>query len=162
MLPEGYKVKGTNVVFNLEEIYKFCMRWFDHNGWSWKEISYRDSTRPDGGKVIEFNWEADKEFDRYISFVVTMDVLIIAKKIELEEDGKKLERLKGLMEFNFSAYLDKKEDFFGKGNFGKQLRRLYEKYIIRSKVEDAEEALLRDVMELINEIKAFMNLHVVG
>ncbi len=161
VLPEGYKVKGLNIVFNLEEIYKFFMRWYEHNEWEWKEINYKDSTRPDGGKTIEINWEAKKEFDKYINFVVTMDILIIGKEVEIEENGKKLKRMKGGIEFAFSAYLDKDEKRFGKGNLGKQMRRAYEKYIIRSKVEDAEEALYREILELINEIKAFLNLHVV-
>ncbi|MBI4155504.1 hypothetical protein HY498_05475 [Candidatus Woesearchaeota archaeon] len=159
ILPEGYKIKGTNVVFNLEEIYKFCMRWFEHNGWTWAELSYRDSTRSDGGKTIEYNWEARKEFDKYISFVITMDVLTIAKEIEIEEGGRKLKKMKGLIEFSFSAYLEKSEEKFGKGESGKFLRKMYEKYVIRKKIEDAEEVMYREIIELINELKAFLSLH---
>src|SRR3989344_2043824 len=162
VLPEGYKVKGTTVIFDLEDIYKFIIRWFDHYEWKWSEVSYKDSTRPDGGKGIEINLEAEKEFDNYITFKVTVDILIGAKEIDIEINGKQTKRMKGLIEFAFSAYLDKKEDKFGKGKFGHDIRRLYEKYILRSKVEDAQEALYRDIIELINEVKAFLNLDVVG
>ena len=162
VLPEGYKIKGTTVIFDLEDIYKFIIRWFDHYEWKWSEVSYKDSTRPDGGKGIEINLEAEKEFDNYITFKVTVDILIGAKEIDIEINGKQTKRMKGLIEFAFSAYLDKKEDKFGKGKFGHDIRRLYEKYILRSKVEDAQEALYRDIIELINEVKAFLNLHVVG
>lgn len=161
VLPEGYKIKGTNVVFNLEEIYKFFMHWFEHYDWNWAEISYKDSTRPDGGKSIEINWEAKKKFDDYISFVVTMDILIIGKEIDMEQNGKKFKRMQGLIEFNLSAYLDKNEKRFGTGNTGKNIRRLYERFIIRSKIEEAQEYLYVHIIELVNELKAFLNLHVI-
>ena len=81
------------------------------------------------------------------------------KDAEVEQDGKKISTQKGEVAIEFKAELVKDyEERWEDNPFWKFLRGLYEKYIIRTTVDEYEDDLEDDVKEMIKDVKAFLQL----
>lgn len=155
VVPMGYKIKQVSV-FNLDYLYKDITRWFQHFDYSWKELQYRQENQPDGTTHLEIRWTAEKEINNYMKFVIDMEFLIFMKDAEVEENGVKVKRNKGAVEIRTGAYIAKDLDIWKNMN---ALRRIYDNYLIRHRIEDLEDDLYIEAHKLYNMIKSFLNLH---
>ena len=146
-------------VFNLTELYQMMWRWFELYGYDMQELEYRDSLEG-GSKHLEIKWKATKEIDDYIQFVIITNFLILGmENIEVEQEGVKVKLNKGEVEMNFSAFLNKDKDDKWVGGYNRILRDVYDKYVSRNRVETLEGEIYEEVYKLIDEVKAFLNLH---
>lgn len=159
-IARGVKVKQV-AVFYLDEFYKTMFRWFELNHYNFQEKEYRQSTDPKG-KHLEIRWYAEKRIDDYVKFVIEIDFLILGLQdiVVEKEGGVKTKTNKGALELRFNAYLLKDyEDKWSKTAFIQFLRAVYDKYIIRARMEAYEDQLFEELQSVIAEAKSFLALH---
>ena len=63
------KIKEKSI-FNLDELYKILIRWFELHQYDFQEREYRDEDMGEGKKHLEIKWYAEKKIDDYIKFVI--------------------------------------------------------------------------------------------
>jgi|SRR3989344_2289675 len=154
------KIKDRSI-FNLDELYKMLIRWFELHNYDFQEQEYRDNDMGEGKKHLEIKWYAEKKIDDYFKFVMEINLFILGlESVEIEKDGVKHKTNRGEIEFRTKTYLlkDYKEKF-EQTALMKFLRDVYDKYIIRSRIEGYEGELYEETYKLLDEIKAFLNLH---
>ena len=158
IVASGIKIK-QRAVFNLDELYKIMWRWFELYGYDMQELEYRDSLEG-GSKHLEIKWRSRKQIDDYLEFHILTNFLILGlEKVEIEQDGVKTKTDKGEVEMNFTAFINKDpEDKWDKG-INRVIRNTYDKYIIKSRIESLEGELYEELYKLLDEVKAFLNLH---
>lgn len=155
---KGIKIKVKSV-FDLSELYKLLYRWFETHGYDFQELEYRESLEA-GGKSLEIRWYAEKKMDDYIKFVIKPSFFVVGlEKVEIEREGEKESTNKGEVEQRFDAYLLKDYDSKWEGPFLRFLRTVYDKFLIKSRIEGYEGQLHEELYTLLNEAKAFLNLH---
>ena len=81
-------------------------------------------------------------------------------EVEVEVDGRKVNKHKANSEIKFDATLMKNyENKWDKNAFLRFIREVYDTYIIRSRIEDYKAELYSEIYELIDEVKAFLNMY---
>ena len=159
-ITSGLKIVQKSV-FNLEELYKMMYRWFELRDYKFNEQEYKETDLGGGAKNIEIRWNAFKEKDDYVKFVIDPSFLIVAlTKVEIEKEGLKVKTNQGEVEINIRAFLEKDYDNeWNKKPVRKMLREIYDKYVVGARIESYAGELKEDLYSLVNEIKAFLNLH---
>ena len=159
VLFSNYKLKQDSI-FDLGELYKSIFRWFDVNGYSFYEKEYNDIDEP-SGKHLEIYWYTEKKIDLYVKFVIEVSYLVLGmQKIELEKGGVKIKTNKGSIEFRITAYLMKDyDDKWSKSAMQKKMRYIYDRFIIKKRIDKLEVELVKDVNFLVDELKAFLDIH---
>jgi len=159
VLFSNYKLKQDSI-FDLGELYKSIFRWFDVNGYSFYEKEYNDIDEPNG-KHLEIYWYTEKKIDLYVKFVIEVSYLVLGmQKIELEKGGVKIKTNKGSIEFRITAYLMKDyDDKWSKSAMQKKMRYIYDRFIIKKRIDKLEVELVKDVNFLVDELKAFLDIH---
>ena len=153
------KIKQDGV-FDLEACYKVLWRWFELNNYTFAEKEYQDIDEP-GGKHTEISWYGEKKIDAYVKFVIEITFLILGiNKVEIERGGMKVKTSKGSVEMRISSYLLKDdEDAWGKSSMQKTMRLLYDRYIIRNRLQRLENELNNEAGAFIDEIRSFLEMH---
>ena len=159
VIPPWTKIKQTST-FNLDELYKMMYYWFDRHGYVFKEKEYAEQ-RVQGSKILEIRWYAERKITDYIKFVVEIGIFCLGiKDVEIEKEGEKVKTQAGAVEMRFSAYLLKDYEGSWETNpITKFFRETYDKYIIGSKIEGYEDDLYDEAYLLMNDVKAFLNMH---
>ena len=150
------KVKHTGI-FEFKELYRFCYTWLVDQGYFLVEKSYSEKIQATG-KEIEIKWEAYRKISDYFRFVLKVDWRILGMTaVEVEENGKKLKMNKGNTELKVSAVLEKDYEHRWENNaFSKFLRGMYDKYIIRGRIDQYEEKIFSEADEFITQAKSFL------
>ena len=154
-----FKLKQDSI-FDLGELYKIIFRWFENNGYSFHEKMYQDQDMPAGKQLTVF-WVGEKMIDAYIKFVIEINFLVIGlSKVEIERGGTKVSTNKGSIEFRISAYLLKDyDDKWSSSPMMKTVRKVYDYYLIKDRIERLEGTIIADYQALIDEIRSFLALH---
>ena len=154
----GVKIKQGSV-FDLDELYVLLYKWFELYGYDFQEQEYRDIEKA-GKKQIEIRWYAEKKIDDYVKYVIKISMMVVGmESVEIEEEGVKRKSKKGTLEFRFDAYLEKDYENRWEGGAMKFLREVYDKYIIKGRIESLENELQGELYKFMDEIKAFLNMH---
>lgn len=152
------KVKQKGV-FDFKELYRFAYTWIVDKGYFLSEKTYSEKVGAEG-KEIEIEWEAKRKISDYFRFVLKVKWRIIGMKdADAERDGVKVTINKGLPEIEVKGVLEK--DYSGKWEgspFFKFLRGMYDRYLIRSRIESYEDKLFGDADEFLAQVKAFLSL----
>jgi hypothetical protein len=153
------KLKHSGI-FEFKELYKFAYNFLkEGKGLAIIEKGYGEKITPDG-KEIEIDWEGSKIISDYFKIITVTKIKVIGlTSVDAERDGKKIKINKGDMEISIEGKIIR--DFEGKWEsspFMKFTRSIYDKYIIRNKISDVEEALGRDCDEFLSQVKAFLSL----
>lgn len=148
-------------IFDMNELYKTMFRWFSQHNYDFQEKEYIDKVQPDGGRVLELGWWSYRKISDYVRFRIKVKFLVVGlKDIEIEVDGMKRKTNSGDCEIRFTAWIE--TDYEGKWEANpitKFFREFYNKYIMRSRIEDYETELHEELYELMGEVKAFLNLY---
>ena len=81
------------------------------------------------------------------------------KKVKVKREGKDVDTNEGRVQINFKAILVKDyEHKWEDQAIWKFFRGIYDRYIIRSRIETYEEKLFEELEELISQCKAFLAL----
>ncbi len=146
-------------IFDFSELYSFCYKWLVDENYDVTEGKYQEKVNPNG-KEVEIEWEALKEITDYFRFKISVNWRIIGlKDVEVEKDNAKIKLNKGNLEIKVKAVLEKDyESRWEKNAFFNFLRGIYDKYIIKSRIEHYEEKLFSEADEFLAEIKSFLSL----
>jgi len=152
------KIKHSGL-FNFKDLYQFSYQWFIDEGYKLFERKYGESISGDA-KDIELRWESKKDISDYFQFVIKMEWIILGMKpVEAQRGDKKVKTNSGVCEIKFKAILVKDyENKWETNAFMKFLRGLYDRFIVKNRIDDYEEKLLEEVHNLIDQIKAFLVL----
>lgn len=156
---QGLKIKAATVI-DFDDFYKKMWKWFNTNSYSPKETEYREIDSGGGAKHLEIRWESNKGIDSYVSFVVTVDFLILGfKDVEVDRNGIKSTLQKATYEMRFSSYLEMGKDEKFSGPVMSVIRNIYDRYIIRGRMEAYKKLLKEESDDFIGEVKSFFALH---
>lgn len=147
---------GQEAVFNLAELYKYIKDWFTKHRYVFFEKEYLEFLK-EGGKSASIKWQAKRKIDDYIRF--NIEARIRFKDLK-EVRGKKVNLVKGGVSFKFESFLEKDYEDNWEANFlTKFMRSIYDKLIIKDKIERLQEELKEETYDVFNEVKAFLKLH---
>ncbi|MFA5484751.1 MAG: hypothetical protein WC260_00655 [Candidatus Pacearchaeota archaeon] len=145
--------------WNYSELYSFCFNWLKDNGYGIKESEYVEKLS-DFGKEIQLKWEGSRKVTDYFKFVINVEWHILGMSdAVIERDGKQEKTNKGEIKLSVSADLVKDyEDNWDKKPMIKFMRGIYDKYIIRTTIDNYGAVLKTDFGEYISQIKSFLEL----
>ena len=145
--------------WNYSELYGFCFNWLKDNGYGVKESEYVEKLS-DFGKEIQLKWEGGRRVTDYFKFVIKVEWHILGMTdAVIERDGKQEKTNKGEIKLSISADLVKDyEDNWDKKPMVKFMRGIYDKYIIRTTIDNYGDVLKDDFKEYISQVKSFLEL----
>jgi hypothetical protein len=152
------KIKHRGV-FDFPEIYRYAYTWYIDQGYDLVEKNYTEKVTA-RGKEIEIEWVAVRKISDYFRFNIKTNWRILGMTdVEVEENGKKVKVNNGDLEIKFSVTLEKDYEARWEGNpWLKFLRGLYDKYIIRARIDAYEGKLIGEVNEVIAQVKSYLAL----
>ena len=152
------KIKNTGI-FDFKEFYRFCYTWLIDEGYFLVEKAYSEKFTP-AGKELEIEWDARKKISDYFRFYLKIKWRILGMNdVEVEENGKKLKMNKGYVEIKADAVLEKDYEAKWEANaLSKFLRGVYDRYIIRTRIDDYEGKVHFQADEFLAQAKAFLAL----
>ena len=145
--------------FNFADFYGFCFDWLKDEGYHLSEKEYIEKVSSQGKEVI-IKWEASKKVSDYFKNLIQVKIHILGlNDAEVEVEGKKEATNKGDMKIEISADLERDyEDKWEDNPFYKWLRGVYDKYIVRTTIDEYEDRLEDVVTEYSEQIKSFLRL----
>jgi hypothetical protein len=146
--------------FNYTELYNYCYNWFKDNGYkNLAEEEYIEKISS-FGKEIQIVWVAKKKVSDYFKNIITVKWHILGMTdAEVEVNGKKEKTNKGEVKLKILAELEKDwEGNWEQTPFYKFLRGVYDKYILRTTVDEYEDNLTFKTQDFVDDTKAFLNL----
>ncbi len=152
---QSLKQKGF---FNYGDLYNFCYNWFKDNNYNLMEEEYTEKISP-FGKEIQIKWVAKKKVSDYLRNIIEAKWHILGMSdAEVEIDGKKIKTNKGEVKIKVSADLEKDyENNWEKQAYWKMMRGIYDKYIVRTTIDEYEEKLQSKAQSFVEEAKAFLD-----
>ena len=148
----GIKIKNDSI-FSMDELYKMMYRWFENKGFSFSETEYR---KYGTGDMLEIMWYAEKVLDNYAKIVIDMAIMVTGlEKVEIEIEGVKSKSNKCGIEMKIDVVLIR--DYADK--FSPKIRKLYETFIIKKRINDYEDMATDAGNSFVAEIKSFLKLH---
>jgi hypothetical protein len=145
--------------FAFKEFYDFLYNVLMDEGFAVFESKYEEVNKGES-KDLHLFWEGKKNATSkkgYFQFKIDMTWLILAmKKIKVKKDGQEVSMESGSLEITFTATLIKDPDSEWDNTFMKKLRETYDKYIIRSRIEEYEEELSEKMNEIIATMKSYL------
>ena len=144
-------------IFEFKELYSFLYDWLREEGYDVFEKKYVEKVKGDS-KQVEIKWEAQRKISDYFRFIIKVDWRILGLKVvEVQKEGKKVKMDSGYLELKFAAILEKDyEARWEEHPFWKFLRGIYDRYIIRARVEQYEDTLLEELDDFIAQAKSFL------
>lgn len=157
-LIEAYKIKAGST-FDMGELYESMHRWFLHKGYGWKELRYKHVDNPNGSVLTEITWECSKPLDDYVTFVVDMSAQIVLSEVEVPlPNNAKTKMHKGSIEMKFSAYMKKNVKVWEEKSMGHWMGLVYEKILIRKRLEEYEKAMFGEINTFFDEIRMYLQI----
>ena len=153
------KIKYSGI-FNFTDYYKFCYEWLrDETGLVISEDKYSEKLTGDS-KGVEIEWTGKRKLTDYFGFEAKVSIRIIGlTNVEIAEGTKKIKTNKGIVEMSIKGNLLRDYDGkFEKTAFQKFLRGIYERYVIKAKVEQFEEKVMTECDDFLSQAKAYLDL----
>jgi|TARA_Y100000310_G_C20666497_1_gene807780 hypothetical protein len=148
-------------IFSMDELYKNMKYWLDYEGFGDEEKTFQEEKYVErlkgGSKQLEIRWYAQKNISDYFGFVIKVGFFVLGlKDIEIETEGKKIGSQKGEVEMRISSELiiDREEKWNSK-----TMQNIYEKFIIKDRLEDYKTELYSKTYSFHDEIKEYLTMH---
>jgi len=137
--------------FNFKDTYNFLYNFLTEYEYNLLEKKYSEKIKPNG-KEIEVTWEAKRKITDYFRFFIKVEWYIIGMKEEKEGNS-------GEMKIKITGYLEKDyEEKWEVAPLTRFLRDVYERYIIKRRMEKLEYRIIEEVDEAIAQLKSFLAL----
>ena len=162
-MTEADKIYETKLkhegLFDFKELYRFFFEWFTSYDYIVAEKKYEEKITPEG-KDIEVEWECFRKISDYFRFKVKIIYRLIGLvSVEVQKGNIKVKTNKAMVEIKATGFLEKDyENRWERNPVAKILRGVYDRYIIKSRIEQYEDKLATEVDEAIAQIKAFLAL----
>ncbi|MFH1307570.1 MAG: hypothetical protein ABIH72_01835 [archaeon] len=152
------KVKSS-AIFDYKETYKFVYNALLDLSYFVEEKTYTEKITS-AGKEIEIEWFAKRKISDYFRFLLKVKWRVMdLVDVEVEENGRKRKMNKGSVEVKITATLEKDYEHRWENNaFTKFMRGLYDKYIIRSRVDMYEDKITEETEEVLAQVKSWLSL----
>jgi hypothetical protein len=146
-------------LFDFKDLYKFVYEWFNSYQYTVAEKKYEEKVVPTG-KDIEVEWECLRKISDYFRFKVKITYRLLGiVSVEVQRGNVKIKMNKGQVEVKAAGFLEKDyENRWEHNPVAKFLRGVYDRYIIRNRIEWYEDKLAAEVDEAIAQVKAFLAL----
>jgi hypothetical protein len=153
------KIKYSGV-FSFKDFYNFCYQWLTEEiGLYVMETKYSEKIAGDS-KTIEVRWEGQMDMTDYFRFEADVSFNIVGlKKVEIAQEGVKVDSNKGSVEIRVKGTLVR--DYNGKfetSAFSKFLREIYEKWVIKPRIDEFAGKIVSDCDEFLAQGKAYLDL----
>ncbi|MEM4336653.1 MAG: hypothetical protein QXG86_01485 [Candidatus Woesearchaeota archaeon] len=159
LVVEGIEINYEGL-FSMREIYKLIDDWLRDYDYDKVEKVNTEYLRPEG-KYVELILEPEKKVSDYVKNIIKIKLIgRNLKDVDIEEDGIKKRMQEGNLYITFTGVLE--TDYEGKWEQKPTLfflRIIVDKYIYKFYTDKFENALARDVKELSNQVKSFLNLY---
>jgi len=146
-------------IFNFKDLYAFTYDWLVGEGYKVTEKKYEEEITGDSKKV-EIQWETKKKISDYFRFMIKVDWRFLnLKDIEVVKEGKKEKMNSGTAEIKINGILVKDyEHKWEDQPIWKFLRGVYDRYIIKSRIDSYEDKIKEETEEFIAQCKSFLAL----
>ena len=149
-----------NGIFSFQDFYKFCYDWLkDETGLDMSEGKYAEKLTGDS-KNIDVEWSGSKKVTDYFKFEVKLAFKITGLTVvEISNGNSKIKTNKGSVEVSTKGIIIR--DYQGKFDtnaFNKFLRSIYEKWVIKSRIDAMEGKLAGDCDEFLAQAKGYLDL----
>ena len=142
-------------IFDMNVVYRRTKYWLDFNGYgdNFEEKEYSETIKNDS-KELRITWYSEKTETGYFAYIIEIKFLILAlKNIEIQKEDRKIKVNDGYFETRTMGYvLTNYQDKF-KSKF---LQDIYEKFIVRKRIDAHKIILYGKVYTLQDEIKKFL------
>ena len=149
-----------NGLFPFADFYKFCYVWLDEEeNFNLSEDKYSEKLIGEA-KDLEIEWKGTKKVTDYFKFEVKAVFKIVGmSQVEINKGGLKLKTNKGGIELSMKGTLIRDYDGkFEKTAFQKFLRSIYEKWVIKARIDQHEEKLIKVCDGFLTQAKAYLDL----
>ena len=152
------KFKHTGI-FNFSELYDFIYDLLMDEQYKVREKKYSEKILGES-KTLEIEWECDRKVSDYFKFRIKIQYLVTGlKKVEVKKEEQKITMNSGAIEIKYAAIMIKDyESRWENQPVWKFLRGIYDRYIIRPRIDYYEDKLEDDLREFITQTKAFLAL----
>ncbi len=146
-------------IFDFKDVYKFIYDFFSGYEYAVIEQKYSEKIKA-AGKDIDIAWLCLRKISDYFRFRIKVTIKVTGMAaVELMQEGVKIKRDKGEIEIKIGSYLERDYEHKWESNpLTKFLRGVYDKYIIKTRIEAYEDQLGAEVDESIAQIKSFLAL----
>jgi len=153
------KVKHKGI-FDFAELYRILHEWLIDQGYDLNEKKYKEVVGARGTRELEIEWEALRKVSDYFRYLLEVKWHPIEMTdVEVEIEGVKKKMNKGQFEIEVKSTLIKDyEDRWASKPIIKFLRGLYDRYIIKDKIEQYETRLIGEMDEFVGQAKSFLAL----
>ncbi len=151
-LGQGFRLKQKGT-FDLDKIFKKIREWSTKNKYEFHEKDHVDKLLQDGHEII-LKWVLTKETTDYIQYETTIEFLL--KGINKIESGQSTGNLQ--ITFKSNLILDY-ENKWQHTEFLKVLNSIYNKYIIKPKIEKHMGKLSGEIENLKNLTKKELEMY---
>lgn len=147
-------------IFSFSDFYQFCYDWLtEETGLGISEDKYSEKLAGTS-KDIDVEWTGEKKVTDYFKFEIKVKFEITGlTEVEIEKGGAKVKTNKGKVKAKVSGTLIRDYDGkFEKDAFRKFLRSIYEKWVIKSRIDQFEDKLFGNCDEFLGQAKAYLAL----
>ena len=152
-------MKSTGI-FSFPDFYKFCYDWLtEETGLEIQENKYKEKLAGNE-KFIDIEWTGTKKVTDYFKFEIKVEFKIEKLlEVEMVKDNVKIKTNKGAVQIKIKGSLLR--DYQGKFETTatrKWMRSIYEKWVIRPRIDEYEGKLAGECDEFLSQAKAFLDL----
>ena len=111
--------------------------------------------------MVELKWECPKKpsGEDYVTYHISLHWQAFLKDVEVNVENIKKKMNKGSVELRFEVFLKKDIKVWTEKPLGKLLGTVYEKILIRDRLDKHEELLFAEAHQLFDEIRAFLQIY---
>ena len=150
------KLKQTGI-FDFKDFYSFLYDYLIMEDYDLTEKLYDEKVLGEA-KDLKIEWEAVKKVSDYFKFQIGMTIKVLGmKKTKVKKGDREVSMDTGQFEISIKGVILK--DYEGRWEdnpFSKFLRGVYDRYIIRHRVNEYENKLFGEVNEVVNQCKAYL------
>lgn len=154
------KVKQKGL-FHFSDIYTFMYDYLMDEGYDVREKEYQEKRIGDA-KELNIKWNAFNHVSDYFTFVISTEWIILGMTdVEVPDKDNpniKIKTNSGVVEIKISSSLIKDNNDAWEGKFWKPLRKIYDKYIIRNRIEQYEETVIEETNKYIAFIRSLLEM----
>ena len=138
------------------DVYEFLYDYLMDEGYDVYERFYSEK-RTGESKEVDILWEADKRISDYFVVRITVLWLILGMKtVEVQKEGQKIKTETGTLEIIIQGILIKDPEDIWRNKFWKFFRNVYDKFIIKKRIEDYKDFAKEEAEEFIAYIRSLL------
>jgi sigma54-dependent transcription regulator len=144
-------------IFNFKDVYAFLYDYLVDENYDVDEIKYVEKISGDA-KNLEIIWNCTKEVSDYFMFEITLTWGVLGmKKTKVKKGKQEVVMDSGTVDIKFTAAIIKDyENRWENNAFLKFMRGLYDRYIMKSRIDVYGVKVWEEVHEVIGQAKSFL------